>query len=509
MSTVPPPYRYDPKADRHAARLQAKAQAQAYKAQRALYRQQTRHLRRGSILGPLLLTGFGIVALFVVTGRWSALSFANAYSRWWPALLVLAGLVLLAEWAFDHYIAQNSIQRTAAGTPPMRRRLGGGIVTVLILIVIFGATTRTVHDQHDFFSNAFSINHDNYLQLFNDKRNLPPQILDQALPTLTPGLVLSVVNPHGDIHITGKSPDGNLHIIVNKQVYASDSNVQAKGDQLTPIFIASPAGLSLSVPGVDAGSADLTLLVPDTLALSLSASHGDISVTGLHAAVALTSNHGDVDLESITGSVTARINRRDTDFSAHHLTGDLNLKGDVGDLTLTDISGQTYLEGTFYGDIHFERLLGPLTFQSTHTHLTLARLNGNLDIDTSNISGSQLVGPINLRVNSRNISFDHIAGDLDLTNSNGSVDITSSLPGNLAITNTNGPIDLTLPDHAGYAISAATDGTIDDDFALPTTKSGGQTTLTGTTGDGHNHINLRTTHASISLQKGPPPPPTP
>ena len=164
------------------------------------------------------------------------------------------------------------------------------------------------------------------------------------------------------------------------------------------------------------------------------------------------------------------------------------------------------MEGSFDGSTHFERLLGPVTFQSTRTHLTLARLNGDLEIGSSNISGSQLVGPINLRVDSRNITFDHIAGDLDISNSNGAVDLTAAVPGNLTITNTNGRINLTLPDRAGLSVSAATTGTIDDDFGFPITKSNGQTTVTGTVGDGHNHINLRTTHANISLQKGPPPP---
>ncbi len=500
MSTVPPPYRYDPRADKRAALLQAKALRDSYKAQRALFRQQTRHLRRGSILGPLLLTGFGVAALLLSTGHWSALTVTAWYSRWWPVLLVLAGIVLLAEWAFDQYV----LQTTPAGTPPLRRRVGGGVVFLLILVAVFGATSRTVHDQHDIFSNGLSINPNNLSELFNDKRDLPPQILDETLPPLTPGLVLTIDNPHGDIHITGKSPDGNLHITVNKQVTAADSALQSKGDQLTPLFVASPNGLSLSVPTVDGGAADLTLLVPDSLALSLNASHGEISVTGLKASVTLTSNHGDVELQSITGNVNARINHRDSAFAAHHITGDLTLKGDVGDLAVTDVSGQTYMEGGFYGDNHFERLLGPTTFQSDHTHLTLARLNGSLDIDRSNISGSQLVGPVNLRDSSRNVSFDHLSGDLDLGNSNGAVDISSSSPGNLAITNTNGRINLTLPDRAGFTVNASTNGLIDDGFALPTTKSGSQTNLAGTLGDGRNQISLRTTHADISLQKGPP-----
>ena len=424
MSTVPPPYRYDPKAERRAALLQAKAQRSAYKAQRALFRAQNRHLRRGSLLGPMLLVSFGVIALLLSTGRWSALTFTAWYSRWWPALLVLAGLILLAEWTFDQYL----VQTTPAGTPPLRRRVGPGVIVLLTLLAIFGVTSRTVHDEHDFLANGFSINHDNVFELFGDKHDLPPQVLDEPIPTLTPGLTLTIENPHGDIAVTGKSNDGSLHITVNKQVYSSDANTQDKGDQLTPRFTSSPNGLSLSVPTVDGGTADLTILVPESLALSLNANHGDISVTGLKAPVTLTSNHGDVELQSVTGVVSARVNHSDSAFSAHNLTGDLTLKGNLGDVALTDITGQTYLEGDFYGDTHFERLHGPVTFQTSRTHFTLARLDGNIDVDHSDISASQLVGPVNLRVKSRNITFDNLSGDLDLTNSNGSVDITSIGP---------------------------------------------------------------------------------
>ncbi len=503
MSTSLPPYRYDPKADKHAARLQARAQRDAYKTQRALYRQQTRHLRRGSMLGPVLLTGFGLVALLISTGRWSALTFAGWYARWWPALLVLAGAILLAEWAFDQSVAQ----RNPAATLPMRRRIGAGVVVLLVLLAALGGTFRTVHDQREFFTNGFSINNNNFAEFFGEKHDLPPQILDETIPAFTPGLLLTIENPHGDIHVTGKSNDGNLHITVNKQVYASDATSQAKGDQLTPLYVASPNGLSLTVPTVEGGSADLTLLVPESIALSLNASHGVISVTGFKASVSLTSNHGDVELQSVTGNVNALVEHSDSAFSAHNLTGNVTLKGNLGDVNLTDIAGQTYMEGDFYGDSHFERLLGPVTFQTSRTHLTLARLNGDIDLDHSNISGSQLVGPVSLRVKSRNISFDGIDGDLDLTNSNGSVDVTSSTPGTLTIGNTNGSINLTLPDHTGLAVSADTrGGTINDDFNLPVTDVGHHSTVTGTVGDGRNQIKLQTTHANIDLHKGPAPP---
>lgn len=508
MSTVPPPYQFDPKAQRRAAAAQARASRDSYKAQRDLIRQQTRQLRRGSILGPLLLVAFGLIALLLSTGRWSALSFVDVYARWWPVLLVLAGLVLVAEWAYDHYLVQSRVQNGLQPGFPIRRRVGGGVVFLLILLAVFGATSRTVHGNPELLNNAFSFNSDNLAEVFGDQHDLPAEVLDQTLPPLTPGLTLTIDNPRGDINITGKSNDGNLHITVNKHLFSS-SSLATRGPQLTPEFVATANGLSLTVPTVEAGSADLTILVPESLALSIAAHRGDTKITGIKAPVTINSNRGDIELQSIAGNVDAHLDRSRDSFIARNITGDLSLRGHVADVNIDNVTGRTSLEVGYYGDVHLEHLLGPVAVENNKTHFTLARVDGHVYINKGNISGSEIVGPVDLRVSSRNISFDKLSGDLDLTNSNGPVDITTIHPGNLSIVNTNGAIDVTIPDRTGLTLSADTNGSsIDNDFNLSPVKTGDHTALAGTLGDGKNRVSLQTTHANIVLHKSPATPPS-
>lgn len=499
MSTYPPPPRFDRKAERRAAALQAKALREHGRAQRELVRQQTRHLRRHSIVGPVLVVAIGVVALLVSTGKWTALSFIAWYSRWWPALLVVAGLIMLAEWALDHYAAQTAV----AGATPGRRRLGGGIVTLLVLLVFFGMTSRTVHDQNDLLRNTFSLNRDNLFEVFEDKHSLPSQVLDEPLPANLPaGAMLTIENPHGDIVVAGKSPDGSLHVTVNKEVYGSGATGESRGDQLTPVFAVNGATLSLNVPSVEGGSADLQVLVPETLALTLETNRGAVTVTGMRSTVMATTNHGDVELRSIAGNVSAHLNHSDSSFRGHDLGGSVTLRGDLGDVSLTDVAGETNLEGQIFGDTHFERLKAPVAVQTRRTHFTMGRLDGTVDFDHSDISGSGLVGPVNLRVKSRNVSFDRTSGDLNIENSNGSVDVTGAQPGNISIDNTNGAVNLSLPDHVGLSITADTRGdSVENEFGLPVTKSNDHSIVTGTVGDGKNHIAVHTTHAEIRLTK--------
>ena len=73
-------------------------------------------------MGPLVLLVLGIVFLLEQTGRLSwAYSFAW-YARWWPAVLILAGVILLLEWLLD----QQRIEETGHPLPP--HMLSGGAV---------------------------------------------------------------------------------------------------------------------------------------------------------------------------------------------------------------------------------------------------------------------------------------------------------------------------------------------------------------------------------------------
>lgn len=494
---TPPPYQYDRKAERRAAALASRAERDSRKAEREQFRQQMRARRRRSIVSPLLLVATGVVALLVSTGRWPLLGFAAWYAHWWPLLLVAAGLIMLGEWVLDRYAAHG------AGAADGLRRSNGGVIWMIVPLALIGLTMRTVHDRADFLRNGFSFNQDNLLEVFSDKRTLPTQILDEAVPlTFAAGTTLTIDDPHGDITVAGKSPDGNLHITVSKQVFGGGGQAESRGDQLTPIFEQSGSAFSLRVPAVSGGTADLSLLVPDTLELSLNAGHGALSVSGMKAPVTLSASHGDMEVRAIAGNVTARLDSSNAGFGAHNVTGDVLLRGKAGDVNISDVTGQTHLDGDFYGDTHFEHLRSPLTFQTSRTHFTLARLDGTVDLDHSDISGSDLVGPVNLRVHSRNLSFDRVSGDLYVQNSNGSVEVTAAGGGNVTIENTNGAVSISLPEHTGLAIEADTHGgTIDNQFGLPVTKSREDSSMHGVVGDGRLHVTLRTTHADIRVNK--------
>jgi DUF4097 and DUF4098 domain-containing protein YvlB len=507
MAGYPPPYPpnqpygFDPKQQARMAREQVKAQIRsqkaAFRAQRDLYRYQTRSAlvgnRRSSILAPLLILSVGVIVLLMRLGRIPVSDFGDWYGRWWPILLVGAGVVLVAEWAFDQ------IPR-ADGAPYVRRGIGGGAIFLLILLTLTGVAAHTIHNR-TFFTNGLVFNPDDIDEFFGEKHEMSGSA-DAAFPA---GSSLAINNPHGDVTIVGKSGDNQIHVTVNKSIYSSsDSDANSKAGILTPSITQSGSVVNVTLPWLRGGTADLDITVPDFAETTVTADHGDVAISAIHAPVNVTANHGDIELNSIIGAVTTRINHRDATFAAHQITGNVSVRGNADDMTVTDVTGQTTLEGEFYGDTHFERLHGPISFHTSRTQLNLVRLDGELNISPhSDLTGDQITGPTTLKTRSRNVTFDRIAGDLNVANSDGSVDVTGAPPlGNVTVENKNGEVNINVPEHSNFSVEAETKGgEIENDLNLKSTTSDNRAMVTGTVGHGGPRITVHTTHLDIGIHE--------
>ena len=506
-----PPYGNDWKYQRRVLKDQARAQRDMLRAQREAYRYQTRGLRRSSILGPLVLITVGIVFLLVQTGRLQGYRLWEWYGRFWPFLLVGAGVVMLLEWAYDQYAQSDPTQ------PRYRRRVGGGVFTVLILLAFTGVVLSGVREGgHTRLFNGLNINQDNWDEFMGDKHE-SDQTLAQAFPA---GATLLVNNPRGDVTISGTSDDNQIHVTVHKEVYTrSDSDADAKAQRLSPNLNVSGSNVTLSVPAMDGAHADLTITLPAATATTVTANHGNVKITAIKAPVVITANHGDVELSAITGDITARINNSGSDLSAHSVTGSLTVEGHSHDSTISDLNGPLTMRGEFFGDAHFERIRGPVKFHTSRTDFQLGRLDGQIDISSSaGLSTSEAVGPLTLTTHSRNITLDRIAGDVSVTNRNGSVDVTSAPPlSNVTVENGNGSVSVTVPEQANFAYQFdATNGDIESDFpqVKSTEQDSRKNTVSGTIGKGGPLLRVTTSQGDVSLKKAsimplPPMPPMP
>jgi len=482
-------------------------QRDVLRAQQQAYRQQLRGMRRGSIVGPLLVIAIGIVFLLVQTGHMSGHDLWLWYGRWWPALLVGTGIVMLLEWAFDQYMHTGE-------TPLRRRSIGGGVFTLLLIFGLAGIFVSGVRDGR-FFGKSMNINQDNLDEFMGDKHE-SDQSLSQDFPA---GTTLSVDNPRGDISVSGTSDDNQIHVSVHKQVFTrSDSDADNKAQKLSPNLTKEGTMLNLRLPSVEGGRADLVITVPAAAPATISANHGDVRISELKAPVSVTANHGDVTLSAITGPIGAHINNGDSSFSARTVTGPISLEGRSRDVTLSDVSGPVNLDGEFFGTTHLERIQGVARFHTSRTDFRLGRLDGEVEISpNADLSVDQAAGPLTLTTRNRNITLDRIAGDISVTNRNGSVDLTAAPPlGNITIENRNGSVNVTVPEQASFTVQAeTTNGDVENDFSIPTQDNDNRKTFGGTVGKGGSLIRITTSQGDIALKKAsvaplpptPPPPP--
>jgi len=493
MASYPPPYQgADWKAQRQAMKAQARIQ-------RNQMRMQRRALRRGSIVGPLLLVTLGVTFLLVQLGRLNWWSVTDWFGRWWPLLLIAAGVVLLAEWAIDQ---RTQEARVAQGLPPTGSRiLGGGVIWLLIFVAIIGGFSHAAVRSWDWDHDHFRFGLGDWDRTMGDPHDSDAS-MSQAIPA---DGVLTVDNPQGDVIVTGTSDDGQMHVAIHKQVFSfKDDDAERKAGELQPSINGDGGRYTINVPKVEGGHADLTIDVPHGVTVTVTADRGDVRVSQLHAPVTVNANHGNVDLNGLTGTAIAHMHNDDASFSAHSVTGPVTLDGRIGDINVSDVHGDVLLQAAASGETHVERVDGAVHFLTHRTDLQMARLDGELSLNTgADLSADQILGPVVLKTSDRNISLDRVQGNVKIANTNGSVMITSASPlGAIEVKNRRGSVDVGVSESAGFMVQASTrHGSVENDFDLPKTGSEDYPELKGTVGRGGPVISIDTTDGDVTLRK--------
>jgi DUF4097 and DUF4098 domain-containing protein YvlB len=291
---------------------------------------------------------------------------------------------------------------------------------------------------------------------------------------------------------------------VHKQVYAwRDSDAEERARQLQPTFSTQGNNLMLDVPAVSQGQADLTIEMPHNADLSVSSDHGDVRISELRGSVTVASRRGDVDVTGVNGAVLAQVNHDDSSVSAKSVTGAFTLQGRAGDIALENIDGPVMLQGDFFGTTQAQQINGPLRFETSRTKFATARVDGDLEIESGDLRGERLLGPVTISTRNRTIELDDVAGPLTVSNRNGAVSVTTAAPlGPVNVTNQHGSVDLGLPEHAGFVLNAQTrNGELENDFGLESQSRDEQHWLSGTVGSGGPQVRVETSDGDVTVRK--------
>lgn len=493
----PPPGQYPPVYDRNILRAQRqmlRAQARAQQAQQRALRLQLRaqrhSLRRGSIVGPLIILAVGVVFLLAQMGRLSWGQSLEWYGRWWPAVLIAAGVVLLLEWAIDQ-------RRSDAGHV---RVVGGGVVFLLILLVLAGLSSRALHYGLAWRDHTFGNEYTKLDYLLGDHHDTE-SAMSWAIPDAS---TLVIHNPRGDVTVSGSSSDGQVHVNVHTQTYSwKDSDAEQMATRLQPTFSSNDGILTLNVNSVEGGEADLTLTIPHAAPVTIQADHGDVTVNEMWAPVTVTANHGDVNVSGIDNSVSLHMNDDDASVTLHSIQGAVSVEGHSGDIDISEVTGDLTLQGDFFGSTDLEHVNGAIHFNTSRTQFSAARLDDEFSVDNDSLDASQLLGPVVLTTQDKNITLDRVQGSVDVSNRNGSVDLTHAAPLDaISIENRHGSVDVGLPGNVGFVLSAETrNGDMENDFGLAPEGDGGVHTLRGRIAGGGPTVTIATTDGDVTVRR--------
>ena len=498
MSTVPPPppggyppydpktqwriYREQQKAAWRAQRDSAKAQAQAWKMNyRGCYGP-----RVPSVVGPIILIAAGVIWMLVYSGHIVAANFWSWYSRWWPLLLIVAGLALLGEWALD---ARRAV--------PVRRSTG--FVGILIFLAILGLCASASNHMGNFMGPwNWGNNNGDFFNMFG----LPEHENDQqpVEQTVTANASIDIENPRGDVSVTVE-PGTTLEIMAHQIAYAnSDSDAQKIFDAEKTTAKINGNSVLVETPGNDHGRVNLTVTVPPGAHVTVNAQHGDVAADGVGAGISITSPHGDVKLNTIIGG--AQVHLSNGDLSAHNVQGDVTGEGSCGDVTFSDIKGSLTLNCNFFNDMHMERISGPVRFKTAKTDVQIASLPGDLSLSDDSLNVTEATGTVRVVTHSRDIDLSQVYGDMFVENSNGSISVAPAGAYSVEAHNSKGDVVVTLPPNAsGNVDGRAHNGEIVSEYSL-SINGNTDKTVSGRIGSGTSRIVLSSSNGDIRIKKG-------
>ena len=454
--------------------------------------------RRRSMTGPVILILVGLIFLF---GNMHLISWGHLgyfFAHYWPLLLILWGVLKLME----HQRAKQEGQQAPG--------IGAGGVFLLIILIVAGLAAsqmsrvdwKEVGDQLDI--DGVEIPGIGSTFTYDD---LPS--VTQALPA---GASVKIVNDRGAVNVT-ESTDDQIHLTVQKKIRSeSKSDADKWNDKTKPQINVSGNLVTINANTRGAGdhpiSADLNLEIPRKAPVTISTQRGEIVVNGRDGAVDISTQRGDVNADDVNGNVNLNLDHGSARIS--QVSGDVTIQGRGDDVTLTDIKGAARLNGEIQ-TVKLSRVGKAVGFKSARTELEFARLNGDLDLDSDSLHGSDLAGPLRLSTRSKDITLEGVAGDARIENANSPVDLQLRSAGNVQIDNRNGDITVGVPEKMGFKVDARTRGSeISSEFSeLQPKNDDNQGILRGTVGNGASHIVLNSEHGTISIRRASPAPPSP
>ncbi len=463
-------------------------------------------MRRGSVIGPLILIAIGVA--FLVRNLWPDIPVLDFLGRNWPYILIAWGALRLVElftW-------------TSQGKPLPVSGVSGGEWTLVVFLCLFGSGLNQFSRRNSTWLPRINLGG---LEVMGESYEYPYAAKTVKAANKTPRIVIESFR--GDAQITGTDSD-EVKVSGVKTLRALESKDADKADkesQLEVIAQGDQIIIRLNQERTDSRTritSKLDIAVPRGASIDARGRYGDFDIRDVNGEVEIYSDNAGVRLDNIGGNVKLDLRRSDI-IRAIGVKGNVELKGRGDDVELENIAGTVIVNAAYSGTTQFRNLAKGIRYQGVSADFQFEKINGEVRSTISNLSAENVVGPI--RVNSskaKDVQISDFTQGLEISVDRGDIEVR---PGRLPLARINvstqhGDVDFSVPNQAKFDIKAtANRGEINNDygdsFKVESSGNRGQI-LTGVVGSGGPSVVLSSNRGGITVRKGetlvsPPTPP--
>jgi DUF4097 and DUF4098 domain-containing protein YvlB len=447
-------------------------------------------MRRGSLFAPLLLIGLG--ALFLARNIYPELQLVDYLAKYWPFLLIIWGVLRLAEVLYWH----------SSGKPLPRTGVSGGEWVIILFLVVFGVSLHAARGFYTWLPReriTFG-----GLDMFGESYDYP--IAAEKPASKTPRITLESFR--GNAHIVGADV-ATVKVVGHNTIRSLDQAGADRANQSAPYEIEGDADHMMLRAHQDRFSgpqrimAELEITVPRGASIEAHGRTGDFDINDIDGSVTVNSDNAGVRLENIGGETRIDLRRSDI-VRVVNLKNTLEIKGRGDDIDLENILGQVTINGAYTGALQLRNLAKPLHYTGTQTELEIAQLPGEARSTRGDFTADHIIGPIRLSGRSRDVQISNFSNSLDLSIDRGDISLHPGLLplARMDVHNRSGDVELSLPSTSKFDLNASTSrGDLSNEFGSPLSQehSGNGGSIRGS--NGGPTVNIRVDRGDVTVRK--------
>jgi DUF4097 and DUF4098 domain-containing protein YvlB len=448
-------------------------------------------MRRGSVIGPLILIGLGV--LFLFRNLWPEIPLVDLVSRFWPFLLIAWGAIRLIEILFW----------SMTGKPLPRNGVSGGEWALIFVICIVGATMYTAHNAPSWFPTRSA-----WRRVVLPMGESYDYTLAAVEKPCAKNCRIVIESFRGNAKISG-SPDATVKASGQESVRSFQQADADSANKQTPLELIQQGDQIIVRTNQDKVSDrvqpndDLDLTVPEGSSIEAHGRYGDFDIQGINGNVNINSDNAGVRLENLGGNVLVETRASDT-IRAVDVKGSVELKGRGDDVELQNIGGLVTVNGVYVGEIQLNNLAQPLRWEDPLNSMAFEKLPGQIRLSRGEFTGNNVIGPMRLKARSSDVQLSEFTQSLDLTLDRGDIDLKpgKNLP-KMEVHTRSGDIDLALPPGSKFDLRASTEhGEATNDYGDPVREdeSNHRAAVVGNTGGGPE-LRLETGRGNVTVRK--------